>query len=206
MVNFLIGSMNFKTKSIAQKYVREKIYSMELGKKIKGTADFNFLLELLNNHHDKINKIGSGVEHFILYEKVIGTARHIKINDSDIHFSWNECAGRAQKKDKITEAFRNAITKQITEFHNNSILRCSKCSDVFIEVEVHHDKTPFYQLKQNFLEQYSKEIPSTFAKDSGGKTIFRPEEHYFEMKWRRYHRKHACLVLLCKECHDKTNL
>lgn len=73
---------------------------------------------------------------------------------------------------------------------------CDKCA-------VDHKFPTFYELKTNFLSSNPERV---FTFDKDGKThqqIFKPDDKDFEYLWQEFHKEHAVLQYLCKECHDK---
>lgn len=203
MVNFTIGELTFKTKKEATQYTKDKIYNMKIGEKDIKCNDYKFIMELLDNHPEKRNKIGSGIKCFVLEERF--KHRHILIKREDLteeYFSWCACSGKPKKTDNtyLNIAFRSAINKQIIECRNKSKC-CIECGNAH-NIEIHHDKKTFSELVIDFKATNKDLIPTVFDKDIYGIVKFKRDDIRYEMKWRRYHRKNSCLIPLCEKCHN----
>ncbi len=87
-----IGSHSFGTQAAAVTFIQEVLYRHQLLKPING-ADHEFLLDLLNKHPRKAEKIGSGVKYFTVEKAQGGTQCFYitRVDGSRSDFSFMKC-------------------------------------------------------------------------------------------------------------------
>lgn len=203
MVSFSIGEKVFKTKKEAIEYTQKKINGMNDGYKGKGDDDYIFINDLLNNHPEKVFKIGCGVDKYHVSSLYNGKCVTILRTDgSCVLFSWKVCCGCPPKtgKQNLITCMRVAIMKQIYEYKDKHIT-CEKCGDFSDFLEIHHVKK-FSELVGNFLSETKLNVPEVFDDDTKTHIKFKECDFDFEIAWRRYHRKMSTLMCLCEKCHD----
>jgi hypothetical protein len=204
-MGFSISDQVFRSKAQLRKYVRELLIK-NVNKKISlGQTDYNFLMELVNRHPERDIKIGSGVRYFISRYNSMGRIElFIKRTDkTEIDISWVYCAeGWSNKPPKalLNSAFRNALNKQMNVYRENHPC-CEGCKSTH-ELEVHH-VIEFNEMVKSFIKDKKvKYVPTSFDDADNHSAKFKECDNDFEMKWRRYHKKHAQLKMLCHLCHS----
>lgn len=207
---FNIGGLTFSTKKAAQDYTRQTI--TELGCCIihKYHDKFNFFVNLLNNHPNRDEKVGCGIEYFYIEKnKIKFNAYQTMIRRSDnsiIDFSWRSCCEFKERSDdrNLSNAMRQAIYDDIREFKDASDLICNQCKtdkcDAW-DFHVDHDEPPFRKLKEDFLQLNQLNVPTIFTSNSYlCMTTFCEEDSMFSNAWVQYHRANCKLQILCKTC------
>ena len=203
---FTIDNKQFKNKTTLIKYVQQKINNIGIAKIDNTNAHYNFFVELINMHPDKIDKIGTGIKCFELEQnkinkKCINQLIH-RIDGSIISFSYKVCCNiNIYNKNDLTNALRYAIYPQTHNYKINNILCCAICNttDKNILYETDHIIL-FTQLKDDFLKITKHTIPTEFKKDSNNMTMFMNCDNSFKNEWINYHRKNCKLQILCKKC------
>ena len=134
--------------------------------------------------------------------------------------SWVACVKgnvvtKSSEKNKLTQAMRHAIRKQI-QIWRNSIgktqplgHKCVLCEcDNYDKLEVDHFPKTFSQIKRDFLASHINDemIGKIKIEWSPTKTSYRFQKgEKTNMKWQRYHRIHATYRWLCSACNKKCN-
>lgn len=173
---------------------------------------FDFLIEIVNVHNDKIEKIGNGIHSFYFIKDIYKNDQlRIKHNDlSTIDCSYMYSKITQKNEDQImnrylNEALRNSIKDQMFDYKKKQlILKCNYCGDEN-SCEIDHVK-PFHMIKTEFLKTINKdEIPLEFEDDieNSCSRIFKQCDQEFENKWTQYHKEQATYQVLCKTCNRK---
>lgn len=105
----------------------------------------------------------------------------------------------------LSECMRKAIKDQIIEFRNNNELKCKNPNCDYKDNEYHVDHIiKFKDLQDNFFNKYKDlEIKKNIINDfEFGGTKFNEESKIYR-KWRKYHKKHCELRILCASCNFK---
>ncbi len=89
---YIINGQFFKTKDAIRQKMREILYAYPIGAKLNG-EDTAFLLELLHNHPNAIEKIGCGIEGFeVRQESSISRCFYLVRTDGTAeNFSYKKC-------------------------------------------------------------------------------------------------------------------
>lgn len=207
-----IGHIEFKTIKDCYEYTKN-IVNNEICNVDKAHLNFGFLIDLLNNHPDRDEKIGTGVHYFIIEPNRInqnGNAIYIIRNDgSSIDFSWRLCCGKDIKKStfkyNLMNAMRNSIKEQTINYKQSNILKCCLCFITNLEYKnyhVDHKTKPFSVIMERFLK-FNKFEHLTFDDSSVmNGAIFKQDEE-FKYNWITYHNQEADYQILCGSCNSK---
>ena len=215
---YYIGEQEFKTQVAAYTYTKNILSDITTGGQVcEGHRHFGFLCDLLQNHSEREEKIGSGVRKFIISQNRIRPVDrnnkpiyHIDIQRTDgsiIDFSWIKCAKSitGSHKEDLNKAFRYAIRDQMYEFRTGIQLICNICKKTELpEYHTDHKTIRFKDIVVDFLKITRQSIPKTFTEDhTTHQTIFKQEDDIFVNEWKQYHKQHADYQLLCRNCNLK---
>lgn len=201
------GLLEFKTKKESETYTRNIINDIGENTINNTHKHFQFFVDLLNNHHKREDKIGCGVDAFIITKNARGTGYETQIRriDNTIEsFSWKDCANHTHKNtlQLLEVAMRYTIDSQIQDFRNNNPEICANCKQKTI-CAVDHKEPTFNQIKNSFLATVQC-LPSEFDKDiTTHQQKFKECDADFEEKWKIYHKTEANLQYLCSKCHKE---
>ena len=208
---YYTGKLGFRTKKESYEYTRNIIYSIGVCDIDVGHEYFHFFKDLINNHNEKEEKIGVGIQSFLIRPNAItknNYGMYIKRTDgSEIDFSWRACSQHTKKsnKQKLTSAMRVAIEDQIYCFREKSQIRCKFCgiNDYNVKYEVDHHNPSFLQLYNSFVNTNKKKIPTEFSENPlTHQTIFKRGDLEFESAWAKYHKENCNLQILCQKCNS----
>ena len=205
---YYIGNIEFKSKKSAEDYTRQLINTIGVNQCINKSHDsFTFLIDLLDNHHKKNEKIGCGIDYFIIRKNDRGTGFEVQIKrvDGSIEsFSWRDCATNTFKNNTqlLDVAMRHAVDSQIKEFRfNNPLEICNICKNT-CKCAVDHSCPTFNEIKMGFLKINTITIPIDFDKECGtNQQRFKKTDYDFELSWYNYHKNYSILQYLCTSCH-----
>ncbi|MCP5060975.1 MAG: DCL family protein [Ignavibacteriae bacterium] len=207
--------MGFNTKTDSYRYSKNIIDKIgnEIGKNekqfvFKTHKDYNFLNDLIKNHIRYDDKIGCGIDFFIIRKNFAGANElNIQREDGSIEsISWSSCAKINTKhndKNHLTAAMREAINLTCYEFKKKQEDKsCRFCGDDN-DIHTDHHNPSFIELQNRFLKENTK-IPTKYSKRVGThKVCFLEEDWDFEKKWKSYHDDNCSLQLLCRSCNLK---
>jgi len=134
-------------------------------------------------------------------------------------YLWNE-------KLNLNNAFRGAIIKQMCDFkydHANKVCNVCKQTTKYEEAEADHVKPLFteivdnFKIKKKYADDYlgklivkGSKLPLSFLKTTGINTdlarywyYLYGEDQKIHNEFAEYHKKHAILQFLCKNCHKE---
>ena len=213
----IIGNTEYKTIKECTEQVRTKINKMYLDGELEVNRDnpnFNFIMDILNNHPSKIQKIGVGINSFLLTLNAMtkrGIAIFIKrLDDSEEDFSWLICTGA--KKISIhslqLEVMRDAIKTLTINFKmKQNELNCALCginSLNYHQYHVDHKTKPFVIIANQFINENSEIMPTWFGHNiTHGGHVFEKKDKEIEQKWYDYHLQHSDFQILCNSCNSK---
>jgi hypothetical protein len=207
-MEYKIGEKKFKSKKEAESYTRDKIMNIGPDNNIdESRSEYPFLVDLIDNHHKKKEKIGVGIKSFIITNNKRGTGLETQIRRKDgtiESFSWKDCATHTYKTaEQLFEvAMRTSIENQIQEFRKSKQEQCNSCKE-YKKCAVDHKEPIFNKLKRTFLMDKS-ELPMEFDKEEDThQQKFKETDKDFEKKWQEYHKKNAVLQYLCVKCHKE---
>ena len=210
-MKYYIGSLGFKTKDAARKYTRSIVNSLGPCIIKNDHEYYNFFMDLINNHSERDEKIGVGIDFFEfyihpIYKKLSGLIG--RLDGTRIDFSWVHCC-EFKPRDLIANfksALRMAIKNQTRKFKQSNSLICCICKvDDLLPDQYHVDHVkPFSLLHQEFINKTNYQIPILFDDHiSFQNAIFKKEDYLLESEWVQYHHTHATLQILCKSCNLK---
>jgi 5-methylcytosine-specific restriction endonuclease McrA len=211
-MSFQVGKYTFSSAAACEAHTRAWL-DQALGKfnrvRITPGKSPSFLMALLERHPHKAEKIGSGVQYFVL-ERSPGNrgVRTFAVRaEGAVDFSWKICcagkdpgAGR-----KLTMALRYAVRGQINDWiEEQKPTHCKSCETMFrTRLDWHVDHVvPFKLLSAEFL--HGRKAPTEFTdlEISGGHK-FSMADWEFERDWLAFHKDKATLQALCVECNQK---
>ena len=206
---YFIGNLGFKTKKECENYTRTIINNLKCCKIDKEHEYFNFFNNLIKNHSEYIEKLGSGVDYYYIeHNKLINKYYQTVIKRKDgehIIFSWVHCCEFKPRtiNYNLNCAMREAIKNDVINYKQNQIkLICNFCkvTDIlYSEYHVDHDEPPFRIIKDNFL--INRKHPILFEQcNKTYLTIFKDEDNIFKNEWVEYHNKNCRFQILCKKC------
>tara|TARA_R110000868_G_scaffold269469_3_gene528829 strand:+ start:213 stop:860 length:648 start_codon:yes stop_codon:yes gene_type:complete len=207
-MKYHIGSIGFKTKKAATDYTRTQVKLLGVCIIKKDNLAYEFFENLIQNHSEKYEKIGVGVDYFEIRThsvyKNLSMLLH-RIDGSNIDFSWVHCC-EFKPRLPITNfksALRMAIFPQTLEFKQNNNLICNICNANDLEwsqYEVDHIK-PFSLLMPEFISIMTYPMPEIFDDcPVKNNAIFRIEDTPLKEEWINYHLQYANLQILCTTC------
>ena len=213
MYNF--DGKSFNSKKSVDNYIRGKkkqILESNCGLIKPDNEYFSFLYEIVNNHKNKEEKIGTGISYFyfvvdsfmtdqLRIQRTDGTDVQCSCVYSKIILSSTHNA----QSNKLNTALRNAIRDQILAYKNlMNDLKCVYCKSVE-NCEIDHI-IPFSILCNGFFDTIDKsQIPTKFYKDiqRSCSLYFLEKDIDFEKRWKEYHQSKATFQVLCKTCNQK---
>jgi len=125
--------------------------------------------------------------------------------------SWRKGGTRTRKEqDPLQSAFRQAVYRQIMAWKKANAwgAHCAECEDtphLHKKLQADHKNPQFLEITQNFLAIPMNSNPPTefeFHYKTKGKK-FRKQDNRYKIRWQNYHRKHAVLQWLCRDCNLK---
>jgi len=202
-----LGVVCFPTKTAAVAAIQQ-ILRTNVNRELNG-KDFEIVRALLDRHPRAEEKIGCGVKAIIV--KKTENQRGVNISNcrcfyvqrldgSFIDFSYDVCINPERDNPDYNriKAYRSAVDKQILKFKESNNLICALCGSSR-DPEADHI-VPFVTLVNQFEETVTS-VPMEFSDDPVYHfCVFRKEDKDFAAKWKRYHKKHAQLRILCKRC------
>jgi len=81
---------------------------------------------------------------------------------------------------------------------------CKSVNELNEDYHVDHDNPSFQTIKDNFLQETTKPIPTSFDDCKIFKiSIFKDEDKVFKDDWIDYHKKNSNFQILCRGCNLK---
>jgi len=207
-----IGGLVFANQNLAKNHVRSILKSIGDGGYIDKTNPFfNFFLDLVMRHPKHEEKIGKGVNRFLVYsdwanENCFGfDIERIDLTKENI--SFNQCVTGHNKSEKnvVIGVFRHVINDDIVGFKNLNFkpgMQCPLCGCILNKkFDAHVDHIlPFKDILASFLKK-EPNTPKVFDIDPSTKQkCFRMEDAFYAVNWIYYHRSLATYRILCSTC------
>lgn len=205
-------NQTFESQKDFEKYVKKIIYDIGVCYDVKNKhpEKYKLLIKILERHPEFSYKSENMCNIKIINDILNVKALKIIIikTNGEIDISWR-CAINGKHKSKkgvLTTAMRSSIYKQIEDFRINSKNYCCELCGSVEALQVDHNdekKSAFDELVYNFVnENKDIKIPDNFRELNDGthRVGFLQEDNNFENKWVEYHRQHAILRILCKNC------
>jgi len=207
-----IGDIQFKTKKECETYTRNIINSLGCCTINKTHTQFNFFENLLKNHQEYTDKMGTGIEYFYIIKNPLNKkCFHAMIQRTDgskTDFSWLDCCKfkKRSTKEDLTKAMREAVKFDMIEFKRSNKLICNLCNVEnlpYDKYHIDHVEPSFKTLSEDFLKT-KQNIPTTFSEcKTTYTTIFKDEDKEFKNEWFLYHHNNCKLQVLCSCCNFK---
>ena len=203
-----IGNILFKTKKSCYIYAKNIIDNIGVSIINKEHAQYSFFINLLNNHPECNTKIGVGINYFYIvrdtYNKKAYKTMIKRTDNTEIDFSWKYCCEFKKRSIlyDLNNAMRSAVRDYTFKYKCNNKLICKYCNIKNANsYHVDHEKPSFNTLKNNFLKNTNKQIPSSFDElPKLNLTIFSANDKDFENEWVMYHNTNCNLQILCESC------
>ena len=213
---YYIGDVGFNTKSDSWRYSKNIIDRIGDGVSrktpfitiCKSHEDYDFLCDLIKNHIHYNEKIGCGIDLFIIKKNFAGANElNIKRTDGSIEsISWSSCSKfitKSNYKYDLTTAMRTAVG---VNNHAWKIIQIKKGNgfcvfcDATTYLQTDHHNPSFMELKNRYLTQ-NTDTPHKFSKRAGSnETCFQEEDWDWEKKWIKFHDDNCNLQILCRDC------
>lgn len=209
---YSIGSLVFSSKKKSSDYVRRILTKLGCCKIRQGHEYYGFFIDLLQNHCDLANKIGTGILYVRIKKNPLNRRAYethiMRTDHTSVCFSWKCCAEHTgySYKYELTSALRFAIGSQIKHHLMNNKRKCNMCGTKSAMFEVDHIST-FLKLSTDFMNTCVHPCPRSFNKDKDtNQYAFKKSAHKFRKQWQWYHKTNAELQILCHRCHKKKHL
>lgn len=209
-----IGKLEFKTKKECENYTREIINFLGCCKIYKKKPMFDFFNDLIKNHPEYEDKIGVGINYFIIepnpmvkkyYQMAIK-----RLDGTKMDFSWVYCCQFKErtKHEDLIRSMREAISPYTMEFKKNQTkLICNYCEsegEPRDKYHVDHVEPSFSTISTNFLNETKLIKPIVFGECKlNNLTRFMKEDEEFEDAWVDYHNDVCTYQILCRSCNIK---
>lgn len=204
-MKYKIGSLYFKTQKQAVTYCKALMQKHGFGDYRKGSELYGLFLNLLDNHHEKLEKVGCGIDYFSFIPNAINKKAFavdiVRTDGSVIDFSWRKCAMNKTEmshKDHMNLAMRDCIHHQILLFREISESKCKLCGAKDRQTHVDHVK-PFKIIKDEFIKEHGL-VNSFEPNPITNAPSFKKEDKEYSKKWSKYHQENATLQILCDKC------
>lgn len=207
-----IGDMTFNTATSARDFIRTFMNNAEVDTPLTND-DERFVLALLGRHPHSTEKIGSGIEYFVVrINRFVGRANRglwIKRTDgSEIDFSWVECLKPSTHEYRVKNAMRSAIQDDVFEFkritfNGRSTVDCkiTGLPVAFADADVHHVPS-FVELVERFTgrDYAGIEVDAGKCEAQIGDRLV---DDAYRDKWVEYHKQTAGLFIVDRAAHQK---
>jgi hypothetical protein len=180
-------------------------------------VDLNWIRTVLIPRHGSASvKIGPGIANvafgmntrfaFRTAKRVPCCMYVLRIDGTISDVSWRECLSPSKTRYKVMNALRNAIRPQIAEikFDIAGKESCMLCGENVAgrEYDLDHFPWTFVELAETWSQSIGVKVESiaTHGEDDlqVGDTLTCPVQL---QSWQDYHREHAALRVLCRNCH-----
>lgn len=200
---------HYTSQTTLKKHFREVIDSIGKCSSVKTKYPEYYLefCEVFKRHSDYPNKFMDMEDIKIDYNPVYRKELVVYIIKSngevdDVSVLKNCITGKP--KDNLKIAMRVAIQPQIDEYRNaQQNLICELCNSTKrIEIDHHSILQPFAKLYHDFMMNTTLEIPTDFDNTIACLKCFKEKDNEFNDAWIQFHKEHALLRMLCKECNN----
>jgi hypothetical protein len=213
-MKYSIGAKTFKTKKESYEYTKKLISNIGCGTIKKDHKEYDFFVSLLDNHNERNEKIGLGIDYFFITPNSTNKGAFQtmikRIDGSEIDFSWVNCSRflkTQSKESNLNKAMRDAISPYTIEYKKNNLLKCGLCgleNEPYNSFHVDHIE-PFSNIRDKFLLDYKKEnIPLVFKDNPFNNTaMFADSDEQFKNDWVSFHNSVCDYQILCEKCNRK---
>jgi hypothetical protein len=208
---YCFNGIGFSSLLTIDKYIRNiknKLISDGIVKICPESEYYPFFDEILENHYDRVSKIGDGV---LYYYFVKGHYNEDQLRimradgtDIDCSYMYSKIIKPASYDNSLNSALRHSIYSQIQNYRKTLVfpVSCNHCADELGYYEIDH-VLPFDTLKKEFIKLNPP--PNSFYDDVNNTchNIFKADDHEYRDKWNEYHLTHASYQVLCKLCNGR---
>lgn len=205
MPQFKIGHRVYPTKGEATKAVQAIRDRYDVGAKVDQLDDHKLLRDLIDLHKEAAEKIGCGVEAFVIDRPLRGQHSGFKIvrtDGSEIDFSYLSCLSPPNHRQQVLGAMRGEVVDTISSYFAMRAATNTLNSDLSGTPLDANDPHVSYYRGPAFVE-----IGTQFATAAGGWDTIElnssAEAGYAKFKdrdladqWRVHHKEHAVFGLL----------
>jgi hypothetical protein len=205
VTEFWIGRRRYRTKGEATDAVRDVRDRYSVGATVDRLEDQELLRDLLDLHAEAGDKIGCGVESFVLDRPLRGKHSGFKIirtDGSEIDFSFLACLTPPNYRQQVLSAKRAEVADAITDYFNSRVADNSLESDLsatpldVADAHVSYFQGPaFVDIATAFAAEVggwdAVELTSSTAAGFGMFT-----DRALAQRWKDHHQEHAVLGLL----------
>lgn len=188
------------SKIALKKKCKEILYKYDIGEIIIDD-DHIFLLELINKHPFKDQKIGCGIEYFYISisEYKNRMFKIMRTDGSNTDFSYIICIdGDYSNYKKFRKACRYAIKDQILDFKAQNGLIGSE------GIDIHHENLEFEVLVKKFIQENNIDVNKVeFTAGLDNQTNVQFIDRELAKKFRQEHFNQAQLAIIKREDHKK---
>ena len=210
--NITIGSLTFASKKAVESHTRALLQATGPMRDTRANCGdvHAFLLALFARHPDADAKLAHHTTFDIVRTNTSSTGAAygclVHYQDGRVDdISWKLCVSgkHASQRNKLLDAFRQAVQPQIDEFRAASVDECAHCGAAGVGCHVDH-VVEFRELVADFLAGRT-DVPRCFA--DAPMTMHRHEfaenDAHFCSAWSAFHRQHARLQMACADCNLK---
>lgn len=205
----LVGNRSFALKKDAEQACREILYRYDPGHRVSGIADELFLLDLLELHPQRNEKLGCGIAHFEVRVNPKFVRQRsfylVRIDRSETDFSFMKCLRPPSHRQLVMGAMRHEVSTQVYEFaeetyHSTAPVLCAVTGRAVAREKAHvdHSSPTFLELAEQFVVEQGGWGEMVIARADGsiGVQLGRDDQ---ASAWRDYHRRNATLRIVSIE-------
>lgn len=205
----LVGHRSFALKKDAEDACRELLYRYPPGSRVTSPDDEQFLLDLLDLHPERSDKVGCGVAYFEVRVNPTFTRQRtfylIRVDQTETDFSFMKCLKPPTHRQLVLGAMRREVANQVYEFAEqtydaDSVVRCAVTGQVIERANAHvdHSSPTFLELAEQFIIQYGGWDGFIIAHADRSIGVQLGDEGQAK-EWRDYHRQYANLRVVSIE-------
>ncbi|WP_407549089.1 DCL family protein [Streptomyces sp. Pv4-95] len=202
---FLIGQRRYPTKKAAREAVIAVRDRYSVGQTVDRLEDQELLRDLLDLHAEADEKIGCGIEAFVIDKPLQGKHsgfRIVRTDGSDEDFSFHACLAPPSYRQQVLSAMRAEAVEDITDYFNSRVAANSLKSDLSgTPLDVAGAHVSYFQ-GPAFVD-----IATAFANEVGGWDAIELNsssaaghgmfaDRALAQRWREHRKDHAVLGLL----------
>ncbi|MFF2013570.1 DCL family protein [Streptomyces sp. NPDC058195] len=205
MPAFRIGHRQYRTKGAAGDAIREIRDRYPVGSAVDQVEDHKLLRDLIDLHEHAAEKIGCGIEAFVIDRPLRGRHsgfRIIRTDGTEIDFSYLACLSPPHHRQQVLNAMRAEITENVSAYFASRAAGNSLRSDLSgtpldsSDAHVSYFRGPaFVDIATWFADEIGgwESVDLTSSRDAGAGKF---RDRSLAERWTRHHGKHAVLGLL----------
>lgn len=205
MPKFRIGHREYPTKSAAGDAIREIRDRYQVGETVHQLEDQELLRDLIDLHKEAAEKIGCGIDSFVIDRPMRGQHSGFKIvrtDGSEIDFSFLSCLSPPNHRQQVLAAMRGEVVDTVSAYFAMRAATNTLTSDLSGTALDANDPHVSYFQGPPFVE-----IGTQFAAAAGGWDSIelnsaaaagyaRFKDRDLADRWREHHKEHSVLGLL----------